>query len=320
MDDPRYPIGKFVPPTTYTSERRGEFIRHIAALPGELRAAVSDLTAEQLHQPYREGGWSVAQVVHHLADSHMNSYVRFKLAATAENPAVTGYNEAAWARFPDAETADLGTSLAILDAVHARWVAFLGALPPEAFQRTFNHSESGPVALDRAVALYAWHGRHHVAHITALRTRMHWPVRVRFKPDGASTVVPYLVVPDAGAVIGFLTRTFGAVERERTVLETGRTAHAVVSIGESQVMLCEPAGPRAPVPVMFYVYVPDTDAAYARALDAGAISVQPPTDMYYGDRNAGVRDAAGQEWWMATHLEDVDGEELRRRAAVHSRA
>jgi uncharacterized damage-inducible protein DinB len=174
MEDQRYPIGAFAPPASYTPEGRRRFIHEIAALPAQLRAAVAGLTPDQLRHPYREEGWSVAQVVHHLADSHLNAYVRFKLAATADNPTVVGYDEAAWARFPDAVATRIDGSLAILEALHARWVPFLESLPPEAFERTYNHSVLGPVALDRAVALYAWHGRHHVAHVTRLRERQGW--------------------------------------------------------------------------------------------------------------------------------------------------
>jgi len=175
MEDQRYPIGTFAPPAVYTPEGRKAFIREIAALPSQVRAAVAGLTPEQLQHPYRDEGWSVAQVVHHLADSHLNAYVRFKLAATADNPTIVGYDEAAWARFPDAVVTRLDGSLAILDALHERWVSFLESLPAEAFARTFNHSVLGPVELDRALALYAWHGRHHVAHITGLRARQGWP-------------------------------------------------------------------------------------------------------------------------------------------------
>ena len=174
MEDQRYPIGTFAPPAVYTPEGRKAFIREIAALPSQVRAAVAGLTPEQLQHPYRDEGWSVAQVVHHLADSHLNAYVRFKLAATADNPTVVGYDEAAWARLPDAVVTRLDGSLAILDALHERWVSFLESLTAEAFARTFNHSVLGPVELDRALALYAWHGRHHVAHITGLRARQGW--------------------------------------------------------------------------------------------------------------------------------------------------
>jgi uncharacterized damage-inducible protein DinB len=174
MEDQRYPIGTFAPPASYSTEGRQGFIRDIAELPSKVRAAVAGLTPEQLLHPYRDEGWSVAQVVHHLADSHMNAYVRFKLAATSDNPTVIGYDEAAWARLQDAVATRIDSSLAILDAVHERWVSFLESLSPEAFARTYNHSVLGPVELDRALALYAWHGRHHVAHITGLRARQGW--------------------------------------------------------------------------------------------------------------------------------------------------
>jgi len=178
MDDPRYPVGTFTPPSSYSAEGRLAFIGEIAALPARVHAAVGGLTPEQLQHPYRDEGWSVAQVVHHLADSHMNAYIRFKLAATADNPTVVGYDEAAWAQFPDAVSTNLEGSLAILDAVHGRWVRFLESLDTDGFACTFNHSVLGPVALDRALALYAWHGRHHVAHITGLRARMGWTASV----------------------------------------------------------------------------------------------------------------------------------------------
>jgi hypothetical protein len=174
MEDQRYPIGTFAPPEFFTAEGRQAFIRQIAELPSQVRAAVAGLTPSQLRHPYREEGWTVAQVVHHLADSHMNAYVRFKLAATADNPTVVGYDEAAWARFPDAVDVRVDGSLAIVGALHARWVSFLESLSPEAFGLTYNHSVLGPIALDHALALYAWHGRHHVAHITRLRARQGW--------------------------------------------------------------------------------------------------------------------------------------------------
>ena len=319
MDDPRYPVGTFAPPESYTTEGRQAFIREIAALPANLRAAVAGLTPEQLQHPYRDEGWSVAQVVHHLADSHMNSYIRFKLAATADNPTVVGYDEAAWARFPDAVSTGLDGSLAILDAVHARWLAFLDSLPPDAFARTFNHSVLGPVALDRALALYAWHGRHHTAHITALRARKGWPAVVPYKPAGAPAVTPYLVVRSAPPVVEFLTRVFDAVELDRTLRPDGSVANVTMKIGDSWVMIGELTGDRTTTTAMLYLYVPDVDATYARALAAGATSVMAPADMFWGDRNAGVRDAFGNEWWPATHKEDVSPEEAQRRAQAHAR-
>ena len=171
MDDQRYPIGPFTPQEVYTAVGRQACIHEIAVLPSAVRAAVAGLTRDQLQQPYRDGGWSIAQVVNHLADSHVNAYVRFKLAATLDNPTAVAYPEAVWAALADAVSPDLDASLSILENLHARWVAFLESLPPDAFDRTYNHSVQGPVTLNRALALYAWHGRHHVAHITGLRAR-----------------------------------------------------------------------------------------------------------------------------------------------------
>jgi len=174
MSDLRYPIGPFLAPSVFTAELRSEFSAQIEAAPAGLRAAVAGLTEDQLRHTYREGGWTVAQVVHHVADSHVNAYVRFKLAATEDNPPIKAYNEALWAELADATSLDLRASLGLLDALHARWIAFLRSLSAGQFSRTFNHSALGPVTLDRALALYAWHGRHHTAHITTLRERMGW--------------------------------------------------------------------------------------------------------------------------------------------------
>ena len=174
MDDPRYPIGKFVIPASYTADARAEFITQIEETPAKLRQAVRGLSADQLRQPYREGGWTLAQVVHHVADSHLNSYIRFKLAVTADNPPVTNYDEGQWATLPDAVSVDIDVSLSLLDAVHHRWVVFLRSLDAGQFERTFQHSVLGPVTLNRALPMYAWHGRHHTAHITGLRTKMGW--------------------------------------------------------------------------------------------------------------------------------------------------
>ena len=174
MPDRRYPIGPFVPPAAYSPQVRAEFIAHVAEAPARLRAAVRGLNESQLRTAYRDGGWTVAQVVHHLPDSHMNSYVRFKLAATEDSPTVKSYDEALWAELPDASLTDITPSLTLLESLHRRWVAFLRSLPNEQFERTFRHPEIGTVSLDRNLALYAWHGRHHVAHITTLRERMGW--------------------------------------------------------------------------------------------------------------------------------------------------
>jgi uncharacterized damage-inducible protein DinB len=174
MPDPRYPIGPFVAPETFSDSGRAEFIAAIEGAPARLREAVRALSPAQLLHPYRDGGWTVAQVVHHVADSHMNAYMRFKLAASDDNPFVTGYEEARWAEFPDATSVNIGVSLSLVDGIHARWIPFLRSLPVGAFDRTFQHSKNGPVSLNRALALYAWHGRHHTSHITSLRERMGW--------------------------------------------------------------------------------------------------------------------------------------------------
>jgi uncharacterized damage-inducible protein DinB len=174
MSDPRYPIGPFTPPAEFTPALRRQCIDEIAAVPALLRAAVDGLTDGYLEHPYRDEGWSVAQVVHHVADSHINAYVRFKLAVTEDNPPVKAYNEALWAGLADAGTTDVRASLDLLASLHRRWVTFLRSLDDEQFRRTYQHSAMGPVTLDHALALYAWHGRHHTAHITALRVRMGW--------------------------------------------------------------------------------------------------------------------------------------------------
>jgi uncharacterized damage-inducible protein DinB len=146
----------------------------IAATPARLRAAVAGLSESQLDTPYREGGWTVRQVVHHLPDSHINSYVRFKLAITEHQPTIKTYEEAAWAETLEARTAPIDISLDLLDALHARWVLFLRSLSAEDFQRTLNHPEHGLMTVDALLALYAWHGPHHIAHITGLRARKGW--------------------------------------------------------------------------------------------------------------------------------------------------
>jgi uncharacterized damage-inducible protein DinB len=174
MNDPRYPIGKFQGLPGYDPAARGVFIRQIEETPARLRHAINGLSEKQLDHPYREGGWTVRQVVHHLPDSHMNSYVRFKLAVTEEEPTIKPYNEAQWAELHDATTVAVEVSLALLEALHRRWVVFLRSLSEAQFSRTFKHPELGIITLDQNLALYAWHGRHHVAHITTLRDRMGW--------------------------------------------------------------------------------------------------------------------------------------------------
>jgi hypothetical protein len=173
-DELRYPVGRFEPREELTPADRRELIEEIAALPGRLEAAVSDLTPEQLDTPYRPGGWTVRQVVHHLPDSHMNGYVRFKLAVTENTPTIKPYDQAAWAELPDARDSDIGPSLTLLEGLHERWIAFLESLGPEDFDVEFDHPELGPIDLAWNLQLYAWHCRHHLAHVTSLRERMAW--------------------------------------------------------------------------------------------------------------------------------------------------
>ena len=174
MSDPRYPIGKFTPPTEYSRDLRASFVRDIAAVPAAFKVAIDGLSAEARLTPYREGGWTIAQVVHHVADSHMHAYLRMKFAATEDVPTIKAYNEGMWAAFPDASDPDVDSSLALIESLHARWTAFLIRLPQADYERGLMHPERGPLTIDRMVALYAWHGRHHVAHITELRKQKGW--------------------------------------------------------------------------------------------------------------------------------------------------
>jgi uncharacterized damage-inducible protein DinB len=170
----QYPIGKYKKPEHIDAGQRERFIQEIAAAPKELRKAVEGLNESQLNTPYREGGWTVRQVVHHLPDSHMNAYVRLKLALTEHEPAVKTYEEALWSELPDVKTVPIEISLALLDALHVRWIACLRGLVGDAFEKKFWHPAMGFMSLNEQLALYAWHGKHHVAHITSLRQRMGW--------------------------------------------------------------------------------------------------------------------------------------------------
>ena len=174
MENLQYPVGKFHFDADVTPEKRNACIREIAELPQKVRRAVNGLTPAQLDTPYRDGGWTVRQVVHHLADSHMNSYVRFKLALTEDTPQIKAYDQDAWAATADAAAADIALSLSLLEGLHGRWAALLSSLAPADFARTFRHPESGLQTLDRTLQTYAWHCRHHVAHITGLRERSGW--------------------------------------------------------------------------------------------------------------------------------------------------
>lgn len=172
--DLSYPIGRFARPAAVTPEERGAFIAEIAAAPGHFRQAVQGLDDAQLDTPYRPGGWTVRQVIHHVPDSHMNSYCRFRLALTEDNPTIKPYEEAKWAELPDARTAPVGPSLQLLESLHSRWVALLSSLSDDQWARTFRHPELGSMRLDTTLALYAWHCRHHASHIRNLRQRMGW--------------------------------------------------------------------------------------------------------------------------------------------------
>jgi uncharacterized damage-inducible protein DinB len=174
MEDPRFPIGPFKAPPEFTPALRAELIAQIDEAPSRVRDAVRRLNAEQLQTPYREGGWTLAQVAHHLPDSHMNAYVRFRLALTESEPTIKAYDEARWAELHDAVSSDIESSLLLLDGLHQRWVSLLRRITPEQWTLAFVHPERGRVTLERNLALYAWHGRHHVAHITRLRQRMGW--------------------------------------------------------------------------------------------------------------------------------------------------
>jgi hypothetical protein len=173
--DLRYPIGKFHRPGSLTDDQRAEYIAVIEDTPTRLRAAVTGLADRQLNTPYRPGGWTARQVVHHVPDSHMNAYVRFKLGLTENEPMIKPYEEAKWAELADAKTSAIEPSLALLENLHKRWVLLLRSLGPAEWARKFLHPEwEKPMSLDDQLALYAWHGRHHVAHITSLREREGW--------------------------------------------------------------------------------------------------------------------------------------------------
>ncbi|HVJ08280.1 MAG TPA: bacillithiol transferase BstA [Acidisarcina sp.] len=173
LDSLRYPIGKFQKSTIDPAQRPAS-IATLRALPSALREAVSGLSDAQLATPYRDGGWTVLQTVHHLADSHLNAYSRFRQALTQDWPTIYAYDEAKWAQLADAHTAPVALSLELLDGLHARWTLLLDSLKDADFERGFVHPENGRQTLEQGVAIYAWHSRHHTAHITELRKRNHW--------------------------------------------------------------------------------------------------------------------------------------------------
>jgi hypothetical protein len=166
IDTLRYPVGPMErPKTPLDPATRAAHIQTIEQLPARIRALVSGLTDQRLDTPYRPGGWTVRQVVHHVPDSHLNAYIRMKLAVTEDAPAIKTYEEGRWAELPEAKTGPIAMSVDLLDALHRRWVAFLRALPESEYRKTFIHPEWGRVPVDEAIAMYAWHCRHHAAHI-----------------------------------------------------------------------------------------------------------------------------------------------------------
>ena len=174
LDSLRFPIGRFTPPATADATTHAAQMNALRELPERLRAAVAGLNAAQIDTPYREDGWTVRQVVHHVADSHANSFIRFKLALTEEWPTIKAYDEAAWAELADSRVLPVDVSLNLIESLHRRWVALLESMSNADFEKGYVHPEMGRQSLAAALALYAWHSRHHTAHITNLRARMGW--------------------------------------------------------------------------------------------------------------------------------------------------
>ena len=175
LDALKYPIGNFALPKDTSPAMRSHWMEEVAHLPSQIRTAVVGLNEQQLDTPYRPEGWTVRQVVHHLPDSHMNSYMRFRLALTEDNPTIRPYEEQLWAELPDAKAGSVDLSLDLLEMLHKRWVVLLKAMTDKDYDKTFVHPASGRTfRLATVLALYAWHGRHHLAHITELKKRMGW--------------------------------------------------------------------------------------------------------------------------------------------------
>ena len=174
MSDLRYPVGPFTFDRVGAADGRAASIRRIAEAPAMLREAISGLNDTQLDTPYRPGGWTVRQVVHHVPDSHLNAYCRFKLALTEQNPTIKPYDEGAWANLADTARTPPAVSVAMLEALHVRWVTLLESMTAADFERPLQHPDRGAISLDWMLQLYAWHGRHHAAHVTSLRSREGW--------------------------------------------------------------------------------------------------------------------------------------------------
>jgi hypothetical protein len=173
--DPRFPIGKYTPPKDFTKELIKEWIDIIIALPAQMELAVKGLNDEQLDTPYRDGGWTVRQVVHHVGDSHMNAYIRFKLALTEDNPTIRPYHEELWAELADSKYGTLEDTLVLLKVLHSKWSHVIQNMTDEEWERVFTHPQyNRTTSLKFNLGLYAWHSLHHVAHVTSLRERMNW--------------------------------------------------------------------------------------------------------------------------------------------------
>ncbi|PZR40193.1 MAG: putative metal-dependent hydrolase [Azospira oryzae] len=170
----RYPIGKFTAKESYTPEELRSFIHRIEALPAKVEQAIAGFSEAQFNTPYREGGWTVKQLLHHLPDSHMNAYIRFKWTLTEETPTIKAYDEKRWAETPDTK-ADPALSVALLKALHAKWISLLKEIPKEELKRQFFHPDTKKyLSIDSLMGMYAWHGDHHLAHITSLKERNGW--------------------------------------------------------------------------------------------------------------------------------------------------
>ena len=174
VQDLSYPLGKFAYTSSMTKQQRSAAIDTIEQVPARMREALRGLSPQQLDTPYRPGGWTVREVAHHVPDSHLNAYIRTKLALTEDEPTIKPYDEKRWAELADTRVTPIETSLVLLEAVHERWNYLLRALSDADFARTFRHPEHGVRTIDWMIALYAWHGPHHVAHVTSLRERNGW--------------------------------------------------------------------------------------------------------------------------------------------------
>ena len=172
-EDLSFPIGKYDKDTKITPEQRKQFIKEIAELPNTLRQAVENLSDGQLDSPYRPGGWTVRQVIHHVGDSHMNSFIRFKLALSEDNPTIRPYAEDLWAETEEYKM-PVDVSLGLINSIHRRWATLLGSMSDEDFARTLNHTETGAWTLENLLGMYVWHGAHHAAHINNLKKRNGW--------------------------------------------------------------------------------------------------------------------------------------------------